>query len=360
MKRTNKPKQSRLLTDQDVFGNFDQHGPRNRFSGFFRGIVDENADPLQLGRLKVRIFQIHGDELIKPEDLPWANACFPPGGGSDFGTFVIPPKGANVWIGFEQGDPQFPVWFGSWKTNSSSGKKLSAPKPENPQHIPRDQSMGNTTWNAPAGNELPREAQAMAHHEPTLQTWNKSPKGHTIHVEERDGVERLQITDRAGNTMFMECPVDEAKNAGNASQRGSRSVLTGDAIDREDMRDKGSKIVLQDQAQSQIAMDSRLGDENITIVANDGDGGIQNGKNRQKIEFIAGANRILVESVRDGKILARLTLDANAGIVTVEGEVLIDLQAPHVNITADHINLNGHVNISGDMTHAGRRTGGGD
>lgn len=348
---------NRLLNTEDMYLANDDYGPRRRLNGFYRGIVEENADPLQLGRLKVRIFAIHGDLMIPAEDLPWAHACFPPGGGSDYGTFVIPPKGANVWVGFEQADPHHPVWFGSWKVNDAAGRALSAPKRENPNHIPRPQSMGNTEWEAPRGSELPREAQAMANHEPTVQTWNKSPKGHTISVEDRDGVERLTIHDRAGNVFCMECPVDEAANAGNKEQRGTRSVMTGDAVDRDKMRDAGSRILLQDQASSMIEMDSRKNDEKITIVANDGDGGVMTGKNRQRIQLMAGANRILIESVRDGKMLSRMTLDANTGVVTIEGDVLVDVTADCVNVTAEHINLNGNVNVSGDMAVAGRIVG---
>jgi len=30
------------------------------------------------------------------------------------GVFVLPPVGAGVWIEFEQGDPDFPIWSGGW------------------------------------------------------------------------------------------------------------------------------------------------------------------------------------------------------------------------------------------------------
>lgn len=106
-----------------------------------------------------------------------------------------------------------------------------------------------------------------------------------------------------------------------------------------------------------IEMDSRKNDEKITIVANDGDGGVMTGKNRQRIQLMAGANRILIESVRDGKMLSRMTLDANTGVVTIEGDVLVDVTADCVNVTAEHINLNGNVNVSGDMAVAGRIVG---
>jgi hypothetical protein len=30
------------------------------------------------------------------------------------GLFVLPPTGAGVWIEFEQGDPDYPIWSGGW------------------------------------------------------------------------------------------------------------------------------------------------------------------------------------------------------------------------------------------------------
>jgi hypothetical protein len=501
---------SRFLTDEDIYGANDNYGTRRRLNGLFKGIVVSVADHQQLGRVKVRIPQLHGENLINPQDLPWAQACLPPGGGRDYGAVVVPPINSNVWVMFEQGDPQKPVWVGSWTANRAAKKKIGgpiasgpksegvdtseqdpevveptavtgsdseglefkvaaaikkiesdgryhlpgasgeygayqfmpktweawsrdymsatgAPKPDitvpadqdavalwristwldkaySPQQIAslwnsgspdptgkvgvnsrgvqynvpayvekfnkafgaapsssdmvRKQNFGNKAQVASEGNEMPREAQAMANHEPTVQVWSKSPKGHAIVVEDRDGVERLTVTDRAGNVISMECPVKDEENVGNKEQRGTRSVLTGDALDRDKMRDGGSNITIQDQAQSIIEMDSRKGDEKVTIAANDGEGGIQTGLNRQRIELLAGANRILVESVRDGKTLARLTLDSNTGVVTIEGEVIVDISAPHVNISADHINLNGAVNIGGDVTVSGRITGG--
>ncbi|MEZ4769135.1 MAG: phage baseplate assembly protein V [Caldilineales bacterium] len=31
------------------------------------------------------------------------------------GLFAVPPVGANVWIEFEAGDPDYPIWAGGFK-----------------------------------------------------------------------------------------------------------------------------------------------------------------------------------------------------------------------------------------------------
>lgn len=351
-------RQSPLFNDDHLERRIGDFGARNKLHGLYRGIVVDDRDGTGMNRVQVRVLSLHGDS-IPDNQLPYAHACSTEGGGSDWGSCVAPVRGSKVWIMFVQGDPQQPVYIGAWKSNEKDARTVAAPPAPDRYAIERPADMGNAGYTAPSGSNLPRESQAMANQEPTVRTWNKSQKGHSIVVEDRDAVERLTITDRVGNVIVMECPVKEEENVENRAQRGMRSVLTGDAIDRNRTRDTGSKIVLQDQAQSMIEMDSRKGDEKITVVANDGEGGIQSGKNRQRIELLAGANRILMESVRDGKTLARITLDANTGVVTIEGEVIVDITSPCVNITAEHINLNGHVNIAGDMTVSGRLTGGG-
>ena len=40
-----------------------------------------------------------------------------PYAGSGVGFFMIPPVGANVWVEFEGGDPDYPIWGGCfWGT----------------------------------------------------------------------------------------------------------------------------------------------------------------------------------------------------------------------------------------------------
>lgn len=79
-----------------------------RFFGKHRGKVEMNIDPLGLGRLQVSVADVMGDGT-----LAWAMPCLP-GAGPGVGLFVIPPVGANVWVEFERGDPEYPVWCGGF------------------------------------------------------------------------------------------------------------------------------------------------------------------------------------------------------------------------------------------------------
>ncbi|GHJ35075.1 phage baseplate assembly protein V [Streptomyces sp. TS71-3] len=82
--------------------------PNNRFLGKFRGRVADNNDPLHLGRLKVSVPDVLGDE-----QSTWALPCLP-FTGPQAGHFAVPHEGSGVWVEFEQGDPSFPVWTGCW------------------------------------------------------------------------------------------------------------------------------------------------------------------------------------------------------------------------------------------------------
>ncbi|MEL6238906.1 MAG: phage baseplate assembly protein V [Pseudomonadota bacterium] len=78
------------------------------FFGKYRGIVENTLDPNGLGRIQVSVPDVYGDG-----NLSWALPCLP-GAGPNVGLFTVPPIGAKVWIDFERGDPQFPVWSGGF------------------------------------------------------------------------------------------------------------------------------------------------------------------------------------------------------------------------------------------------------
>lgn len=80
--------------------------PRVRtYLGKYRGKVLDNIDPLFQGRIIADVPSVPGSLLN------WALPCTPYA-GPDVGFYAIPPIGANVWIEFEGGDPNYPVWVG--------------------------------------------------------------------------------------------------------------------------------------------------------------------------------------------------------------------------------------------------------
>jgi len=82
-----------------------------RFYGKYRGTVVNNLDPMQLGRIQVMVPDVSTVMLSS-----WAMPCAPVA-GLQTGVFTVPPVGAGVWVEFEQGDPDYPIWVGCfWGT----------------------------------------------------------------------------------------------------------------------------------------------------------------------------------------------------------------------------------------------------
>jgi len=85
------------------------------------GIVVNNDDSQlehpHLGRVQVRIPQLHGNETAE-ESLPWAWPCLPFAGsdaeGIKHAALILPEIGDGIWITFVQDDPDFLVWLGGW------------------------------------------------------------------------------------------------------------------------------------------------------------------------------------------------------------------------------------------------------
>ena len=67
-----------------------------------------NVDPLQIGRIQAMVPDVGG---VVPSS--WAMPCLPVA-GINTGMFTVPPIGSGVWIEFERGDPDYPIWVGGY------------------------------------------------------------------------------------------------------------------------------------------------------------------------------------------------------------------------------------------------------
>jgi hypothetical protein len=83
-------------------------GGGKRYYGKYRGFVVANIDPMQMGRITAQVPDVLG-ELIST----WAMPCVP-AAGIQAGIFVVPPAGSQVWMEFEQGNPDYPIWTGGF------------------------------------------------------------------------------------------------------------------------------------------------------------------------------------------------------------------------------------------------------
>jgi uncharacterized protein involved in type VI secretion and phage assembly len=81
---------------------------KHRFFGKYEGIITDNKDPLELGRVRAKVPAVLGQEV----ESGWALPCAPFGGGKDRGILFVPEVGDAVWIEFAGGDPSEPIWSG--------------------------------------------------------------------------------------------------------------------------------------------------------------------------------------------------------------------------------------------------------
>jgi len=79
-----------------------------RFYGKYRGTVVNNVDPMQIGRIQAIVPDVSNVILTS-----WAMPCFPMA-GIQAGVVAVPAIGSGVWIAFEHGDPDYPIWAGCY------------------------------------------------------------------------------------------------------------------------------------------------------------------------------------------------------------------------------------------------------
>ena len=80
-----------------------------KFYGKYRGTVVQNADPEFRGRIQCIVPDVLG---LVPSG--WCEACAPLAGptGPPMGAYMVPPIGTGVWVEFEYGDADKPIWTG--------------------------------------------------------------------------------------------------------------------------------------------------------------------------------------------------------------------------------------------------------
>src|SRR6516162_160057 len=82
--------------------------PVAQYYGKYRGTVLNNVDPMQMGRIQVVV-----PDVTSVLPTTWALPCVPMA-GPQCGEFTVPPIGAAVWVEFEHGDRDYPIWIGGF------------------------------------------------------------------------------------------------------------------------------------------------------------------------------------------------------------------------------------------------------
>jgi len=146
-----------------------------RFYGKYRALVVDNGDPEKRGRLKLKIPSVLGNEVVSG----WALPCAPYGGAADQGFYFIPEVDSAVWVEFESGLLDYPIWVGTFW--SKPGGNSEVPKP-----------------NGVDGTE---ESDVKS---PPTRKIIKTLKGHTIQLEDADDGDLVMLLEATnGNLIVM-------------------------------------------------------------------------------------------------------------------------------------------------------------
>lgn len=104
-----------------------------QFWGKYRGTVVNNVDPELRGRLQITV-----PDVLNLVPTTWAEPCTPLAGpaGPGMGVYMVPPIGAGVWVEFERGDPNYPIWVGCrWGSPSDVPPLAHAGLPVSPNIV---------------------------------------------------------------------------------------------------------------------------------------------------------------------------------------------------------------------------------
>jgi hypothetical protein len=189
------------------------------------GVIENNADPLKIGRCQVRIFGLHTEDRDEypTADLPWAVMLNPFTNVADQGMTFTPENGDYVAVSFFDPEKQKPLILGTFaryidetpdfdsgfsdpngvNPDSSYTDESSIPRlarNENiSQTIIQDKKDNRTTgvscvdesWDEP---ETPYDAEYPN---------NKviATKDHIIELDDTDGAERVHIYHKSGSSI---------------------------------------------------------------------------------------------------------------------------------------------------------------
>jgi hypothetical protein len=175
-----------------------------RYYGKYAGLVTDNEDPEQRGQIKVQV------PAVLAEVEAWARPCLP------YGHFFVPPTGAQVWVEFEAGHTDYPIWVGVWY--------LAANVPPEAKLTPPDNRVVKTV------------------------------SGHTIEIMDQGGEEKIIVKHK--DNSFVS--IDKKGSVLVANQKGSFLFLNSDKEEATFMEQHGHMLTMTDKGVLLVNKDGSL------------------------------------------------------------------------------------------------------
>ena len=139
------------------------------------------------GTLQVKVPDVFGDAAVVP-----AEPCLP------YGHFFVPPVDTHVWVEFEAGDPQRPIWVGVWHPEGTVPVQAQVSPPEH--RVVRTAAGHTIEIDDTEGEEriLIRHAgDAFLSIDKNGSVLVANPKGSHLHLDAENG--RVGLVEQHGN-----------------------------------------------------------------------------------------------------------------------------------------------------------------
>lgn len=263
---------------------------QQRYWGLYRGFARDVGDPLKLGRLRLQVPEVLGDLLT---DWAWPTTMY--GGRPNEGAFFIPDRDAGVCVSFEGGDPNRPVWVGSWWGQGETPGIATGEG--DPAHRP-PKGTDKAKRPIPLGNPVKQEVAEPAAPYAAAYPKNRcirTASGIVVELDDTGGKERVHVFHPSGS--FVEMHPDGKVVVRAAGRR--YSVIRGDV-----RHVSGSDLEHVEGAQESFvegaATREVVGVEHVLarqgVVLEDGQG--------HKLSIDPGAGTVKVESAGKVEVVA--------------------------------------------------------
>ena len=213
---------------------------QERYFGKYRGLVVDNQDPETRARVTLRVPSVLGAEVV----THWAEPCLPFGGLADQGLFLVPEVGAQVWVEFEEGNVNKPIWTGTLWQQSDDAPSEAAERSPNMRELKTpsghilsfDDTEGEEAFRLyhPADAELTIDAAGSVQlTDAAGAELNMDAAGSSIEIKDANGnsitleSSGVTVTDAAGNKIVLEGGGIELKSPGAVTLQANLVNLGG-------------------------------------------------------------------------------------------------------------------------------------
>lgn len=239
--------------------------------GKYRAICRDNTDPERTGRIRVECPQIYGTG--RDNWSSWCAPCMP------YGSFQIPDEGSYVWVEFEEGDADYPIWTGCWPqgTDTTSVAPAEAKRVcDDPTCNDCEDKFDRATVAEDDSEHKRFYTKHPKYYCPRRRVLLKSERGHAIVYDDKDGHEKFDIIDAVGQILRFESHflLDEAE--GNKAHRGEETAIEGLTTDEDVLIDDTAIITLKGFTHSFIQMFEEYSKPLLNLVNVDRDQLVRN------------------------------------------------------------------------------------